>query len=138
MSDHETYLIVRGIDRGERNAPTTDGYCGIDKSVLFHKGFGVLDLLALHFDHPDWVKDRAGFNEEPNLVQVAGETVGDRVRYFRRRGFNVIEINASDAAALRGEITVARAAQEKFLRAANDLYATCRTFVVDSTTERAL
>jgi hypothetical protein len=103
-----SYLVVRGADRGSTQAPATDGFCGRDKFVEFQDGYGVLDLLALHLERPDWVKNAAKHGEERELVQVAGETLGAYVRFFQRRGYTVTEITDEQAAEFRARIDLAR------------------------------
>jgi hypothetical protein len=103
----------------------TDGFNGKDKYVQFIEGFGVLDLAAIHLERPDWVHLVAG-----EYVEVTGETLQDFVFLWRRRGFQVMEITADQAAEFREQSSAWSDARAKFYRATDALYEQRKVFLV--------
>jgi len=97
------YLVTRKRE-GENYS---DHYTGADKFVQFWDGVGVLDLQAIAANRPDWVQNVAG-----ELVQVTGETVENYRQYWLRRGFQVKEISAEEAAKVRAKASDAQKAVE--------------------------
>jgi hypothetical protein len=88
-----------------------DGYTGNDKFVVFNAGVGILDLEALHAGRPDWVElSGDGF------VQVAGIGLDQYVEFWERRGYEIEEITAKEAAEHRSAVA---AKNEKAIRDAH-------------------
>lgn len=121
------YLIIRGQSTtgGASERALTDGFTGKDKYIQFYEGFGILDLVAIHLERPDWVQLVAG-----EYKQVAGETPEQYVDYWRQRGFRVMEITAEEAAEFRAKAAVCNDARQKFYRGMDALYEHRKNFLV--------